>query len=94
MNTPLLSDDELQMLRRLSASGSPTPWRSFIEKRDHLSGSDFIMVGESNGRGDDMHVTRDGTPASADDLDLIAASRTFLPRLLDEIARLRRETGS
>ena len=89
----IVSDDDLQMLRNLSNAGSPPPWRSYIEKRDHLSGSSFIMVGEADQRGDDMYVTRDAAPASNEDQDLIAAARTFLPLLLDEIERLRRVVG-
>ena len=89
MTQPFVSNDELEMLRRLSLEGSLAPWRSFVEGSDHLSRDDFIMVGERAARGADMYVSRDGVPAEAQDLDLIAAARTFLPRLLDEIERLR-----
>jgi hypothetical protein len=37
-----------------------------------------------------MYITRDSGPASAPDLDFIAAARNYLPRLIDEIAELRR----
>jgi hypothetical protein len=84
-----LTDDEIATLRRLSNDASRPPWRAFIEGRDHTSGADFIMVGPEDDRDDDMYVSRDSGAASAADLDLIAAARTYLPRLLDEIERLR-----
>jgi hypothetical protein len=89
MTQPFVSNDELEMLRRLSLEGSPAPWRSFVEGRDHFSGDDFIMVSERDARSADIYVSRDGMPADAEDFDLIATARTFLPRLLDEIERLR-----
>ena len=60
-----------------------------IEGRDHTSGDSFIMVGRADDRDEDMYVTRDSGPPSRPDLDFIAAARNYLPRLLDEIARLR-----
>jgi hypothetical protein len=50
------------------------------------------MIGEPDDRDEDMYVSRDSSVASPADLDLIAAARTFLPRLLDEIERLRAES--
>jgi hypothetical protein len=38
-----------------------------------------------------MYVSRDSGPASVSDLDFIAAARNYLPRLIDEIAELRRQ---
>jgi hypothetical protein len=35
-----------------------------------------------------MYVSRDGRTADAADLDLIAAARTYLPLLIQEIRRL------
>jgi len=51
------------------------------------------MIGAEDDRDEDMYVSRDSGPAEASDLDLIAAARTFLPRLLDEIERLHRHGG-
>jgi len=41
----VLSDDELgKMLARADAA-TPGPWKSYVEGRDHTSGSSFIMTG-------------------------------------------------
>jgi hypothetical protein len=41
-----------------------------------------------------MYVIRDSGPAWPADLDLIAAARTYLPRLVDEVERQRKATGA
>lgn len=84
-----VTDDELAELERLDLWGSAPPWRSMVERRDHTSGDSFIMVGRDDDRDEDIYVMRDSGPASASDLDLIAAARTYLPRLIAEIRRLR-----
>ena len=86
-----ISDAEIDELRRLCASAAPAPWRAMVEGRDHSAGDSFIMIGRDDDRDEDMYVTRDSGPASASDLDFIATARNYLPRLLDEIAGLRRE---
>jgi hypothetical protein len=91
MNEQHVSDAELDKLRRLSASAAPAPWRAMVEGRDHNSGDSFIMIGNDDDRDEDMYVSRDSGPASAPDLDFIAAARNYLPRLLDEITELRRQ---
>jgi hypothetical protein len=58
-----------------------------VEGRDHTSGDDIILVGDP--REDDMYVSRNSRPASSADLDFIAAARTYMPRLLKELRRLR-----
>lgn len=89
MNGDRLTDAELDDLRRLSERVAPAPWRAMVEGRDHTSGDSFIMIGREDDRDEDMYVSRDSGPASSADLDFIAAARNYLPRLLDEIARLR-----
>jgi hypothetical protein len=91
MNEQHVSDAELDELRRLSASATPAPWRAMVEGRDHSSGDSFIMVGDEDDRDEDMYVSRDSGPAMASDLDFIAAARNYLPRLVEEIAELRRQ---
>ncbi|HEY4020906.1 MAG TPA: hypothetical protein VGM75_19605 [Pseudonocardiaceae bacterium] len=85
-----LSDDTLGWLLRVSHDGSPPPWRAWVEGRDHTSGDSFIQIGPDDQRGEDMYVSRDSAPASAQDLDLIAAARNYLPMLVDELLRLRK----
>ena len=88
-----VSDAELDQLRQLGASATPGPWRAMVEGRDHSSGDSFIMIGREDDRGEDMYVSRDSGPASASDLDFIAAARNYLPRLIDDIADLRRQSA-
>lgn len=89
MNDKQLSNAELERLRELSDAGSREPWTAMVEGRDHTSGDSFVMIGREGDRDEDMYVSRDSGPAWAADLDLIAQARTYLPRLLDEIERLR-----
>jgi hypothetical protein len=89
MSQSYLTDAEIAELRRLSECAAPAPWRAMIEGRDHTAGDSFIMVGRDDDRAEDVYVLRDSGPASAADLDFLAASRNALPRLLDELAELR-----
>lgn len=86
-----LTDAVLAELRRLSDRAAPAPWRAMVEGRDHTSGDSFIMIGREDDRDEDMYVSRDSGPASATDLEFIAAARNYLPRLLDEVTKLRSE---
>lgn len=81
-----LSDLELEAIRRRCDGATPGPWRSFVEGRDHTSGSSFIMTGSGNNRGNDIELSG----ATTADQDFIAHARQDIPRLLDEIARLKR----
>lgn len=87
--TTVLTDELLDYLLALSNRGDPVPWTSIIEGRDQLGGDSFIMVGTGPHYSEDIYVNRDTTPAKALDLDLIAASRTYLPFLVRELQRLR-----
>jgi hypothetical protein len=84
-----LSDDAMLELERLSAAADPPPWKAMVEGRDHTAGDSFIQVGDGSARREDLYVSRDGAPAGAVDLDLIAAARNALPLLLDEVRRSR-----
>jgi len=61
------------------------PWKSMVEGRDHMSGSSFIMTGPPNARGADIELSG----ATGDDQDFIAHARQDVPRLLEEVRRLR-----
>ena len=84
-----VTNADLEAIRRRCDEATPGPWTSFVEGRDHTSGDSFIMVGEGTSRGADMYVTRDGERSVAADLDFIAESRQDVPRLLNEVVRLR-----
>ena len=80
-----MTDEELEEIRLRCETATPGPWKSFVEGRDHTSGSNFIMVGEGGSRGDDIELAG----ATIADQDFIAHARQDIPRLLDEIARLK-----
>jgi len=80
-----LTEQDLAEIEARVAAASGGPWQASIEGRDHTSGDSFIAVAG----GPDMYVSRDAAPASAADLDFIAAARQDVPRLIDEVRRLR-----
>ncbi len=76
-----LSEEELLDLRSRLDAATPGPWKSFIEGRDHTSGSSFIRTS-----GHDIELSG----ATAADQDFIAGARQDVPRLIDEVLSLRR----
>ena len=78
-NSPMTSD-EIEAIKARCEQATAGPWKSFIEKRDKFSGSDFIQTG-----GEDFYLTG-GTLA---DQEFIAHARQDTPRLIAEIERLR-----
>ncbi|MBB6523793.1 hypothetical protein [Pseudoteredinibacter isoporae] len=80
-----MNDKELQEIQDRCNAATCGPWVSYVEGRDHVSGSDFIMTGEGENRGDDIELSG----ATTADQDFIAHSRQDVPRLLEEIRRLR-----
>jgi hypothetical protein len=87
-----MTNDELKEMKLRYEATSVAPWVSFIEGRDCESGSSFIMTGIPKGdhiwgenRGEDLYVTG-GINA---DLDFISHARQDIPRLLEEIERLK-----
>jgi hypothetical protein len=74
--------DEIDARARLATAG---PWKSYIERRDHLSGSSFIMTGSIERRGPDIELSG----ATLADQDFIASSRQDVPNLVNEVRRLR-----
>ena len=75
-----LTDDDLTAIKARVEAATPGPWTSFIEGRDHTSGSSFIRT-----RGEDIELTG----ATAADQDFIAHARQDVPRLMAEVDRLR-----
>ena len=89
-----MKTQELEAIKARYEATSVAPWVSFIEGRDCESGSSFIMTGIEKGeniwgknRGEDFYLTG----ATKADLDFIAQSRQDIPRLLEEIERLKLE---
>jgi hypothetical protein len=77
---------EFEEIRRRCDGATPAPWESFVEGPDHLGGNDFIRTGGLDDRCPDIELTG----ATVADQDFIAHARQEIPRLLDEIERLRR----
>ena len=75
-----ITDDELRNIKERCDKATPGPWISFIEGRDHTSGSSFIRT--SN---EDIELIG----ATDKDLDFIASCRQDVPRLTEEIERLK-----
>lgn len=80
-----ITDNELKEMQARCDSATVAPWRSYVEGRDHSSGSNFIMTGEGNRRGEDIELTG----ATVADQDFIACARQDIPRLINEVRRLR-----
>ena len=76
----MLTDKDLADIVDRCNKATIGPWKSFIEGRDHKSGSDFIQTPDG-----DIELIG----GTRDDQDFIAHSRTDIPKLIEEIKRLR-----
>ena len=76
-----LNDQQLQEIECRVNAATAGPWISFIEGRDHSSGSSFIRTSSEG-------IELSG--ATQADQDFIAHARQDLPLLLAEVRRLRR----
>ncbi|MFB3387198.1 hypothetical protein [Flavobacterium sp. LAR06] len=77
---------ELENIIKICNKATRPPWNSFIEERDHESGSNFIMTGDENDRDYDIEFFN----IRKDDQDFIAMSRNVVPQLVSEIIRLQK----
>jgi hypothetical protein len=84
-----LTEEELNAIKARCDAASAGPWISMVEGRDHTSGSSFIMTGPPAQRGGDIELSG----ATIADQDFIAHARQDVPRLVQEIRRLRRVLG-
>lgn len=75
----MITETELQEMLGRCNNATPGPWKSFIEGRDHWSGSDFIQTS-----GTDIELCG----ATHADQDFIAHARMDVPRLVEELKRL------
>lgn len=73
-------EKELNLIKMRCKKTTEGPWISYVEGRDHTSGSNFIMT-----NGEDIELFG----ASIDDQDFIAHSKQDIPKLLEEIERLK-----
>ena len=81
-----MTEEELAEIENRCLAASPLPWVSWGEGRDHVAGSHVIITGTKETPGPDLHL-EGGTVA---DHDFIAHARQDVPRLIEEIRRLRR----
>ncbi|MBS1511484.1 MAG: hypothetical protein JST86_11625 [Bacteroidetes bacterium] len=81
-----MTTEELNKIAETTNNATQGLWKSYIEGRDHESGSSFIMTGVDNERDYDIefHSLREK------DQDFIAMARNVIPDLLSEIWRLRK----
>ena len=77
---PALTEEEIEAIKSRCDQATAGPWKSFIETREKISGSDFIQT-----TGEDIYLTG----ATGTDQDFIAYARQDIPRLIAEIERLR-----
>jgi hypothetical protein len=80
-----ITKEMIEEIEKRLSDASPAPWKSFLEGRDHVSGSDFIRVGEGATRKMDIEISG----GKREDLDFIAHARQDVPLLIKEIKRLR-----
>ena len=85
----MITEEELNEIEKRFTLAQPGPWQAYIEDRDHESGSNFIMTGHRDQRGDDIEMTG-GTDA---DFDFIANARQDVPRLVKEIRAMQEKLG-
>lgn len=74
-----LTDADLAAIKNRCNRATKGPWKSYVEGRDHSSGSNFIMTD-----GEDSYLSG----ASIADQDFIAEARQDIPNLVAEIERL------
>jgi hypothetical protein len=81
----ILSEEEIEEIKTRFVCATAGPWKSFIEGREEMSGSDFIMTG-----GEDIYLSG----ATKADQDFIAHARQDIPRLVAEVERLKVEVDA
>ena len=81
-----LTDGELDEIEALCGAATKAPWESFVEGRDHTSGSSFIRTGGLGDKSPDIELLG----ATTADQDFIARARQDVPRLVQEVRRLRK----
>jgi hypothetical protein len=80
MNEASITIEHLREILAKCSSTTPGPWVSFVEGRDHDSGSSFIRTA-----GDDIELSG----ATNADQDFIASAKQDIPALVAEILRLK-----
>ncbi len=80
----MIADAELSEMEARCLAATPGPWKSSVEGRDHVAGDTVILRWAGEGY-DDLYLNG----GSIADYDFVAAAREDLPRLIEEVRRLR-----
>ncbi|MCS3869133.1 hypothetical protein J3D55_002049 [Chryseobacterium ginsenosidimutans] len=80
-----MTDSELKNILEICNKATKAPWKSYIEGRDFISGSHFIMTGEGENRDYDIEFLK----IKPEDQDFIAMARNIIPLLVNEIVNLK-----
>ena len=83
----MLTEKELLEIETRVNQAQNGTWKAFIEGRDHESGSNFIMTGVDENRGDDIEMIG----ATIADYEFIANAKQDIPKLKAEIRALKKE---
>jgi len=75
-----MTNTELKEIENRCNLATKGPWKSMIEGRDHFCGAHFIMTGK-----EDIYIS----PFIQSDQDFIANAKQDIPKLIDEIKRLK-----
>lgn len=78
----MMSEQELKEIEARCGQAQAGPWKAYIEGRDHESGSNVIITGEDVG----LEILE----ATDADLDFIANAKQDIPRLIEEVRRLKK----
>ena len=81
----MISEEELLAIKQRADNATKGPWKAYIEGRDMQSASSFIKT-----QGGDIELIG----ASEADFDFIANARQDIPRLIEEIERLKNKSGN
>jgi hypothetical protein len=76
-----LSNDELDEIERRVAAATCAPWFSYVVGRNTEAGSNYVEQGSCE--------SFELVGGTVEDQDFIAAAREDIPRLLEEVRRLR-----
>ncbi|PCE30423.1 hypothetical protein [Burkholderia ubonensis] len=79
-------DEQLNEIEARCKAATPGPWVSYVEERDHGSGSNFIMTGPEGARSEDIELSG----ATIADQDFIAHARQDISMLVAEVRRLKK----
>lgn len=83
----MLTEKDLEEIEARAKNAQIGPWKAYIEGRDHESGSNFIMTGLGENRGEDIEMFG----ATNADYDFIANAKQDIPKLIAEIRDLKKK---